>query len=166
MLQMAADLVGLGGASYWFTPDQVYLVTSWDDRRLWNTNAGAAGNQYPTIYAVRRHDRNHRRDATGDNAGGDNPTGTVDVSVLVSRYLPQTMPPDPAVPDQVQTLERMLADVLRLFSFQDSGLTAELVDDVGDAGGWDDTVMEDAPDGWVAGVLMFRVPYQYKSTAP
>lgn len=154
-----AAIVGSGGAPYWYTPTAVYIVTTWNDPRLFDESLASPA----VIYAIRRQDRTLRRMQTGDLSTGPIDHADVELNVLVSQRFNPSSPSD--TPAGAQIVERMAADVLRKLAFEDPSLN-DLVDDVYAQGGADDSVIEDAPAGWVTGVLNFRVAYDHAASAP
>lgn len=164
--RVRADLAAItAGADYHYTPHLVKVVRAWDEVKL-DTSLGLdTVTDPPTVYFVRREDRHIERDSTGDATNGDRPEATVDVSVLVCRR--NTPSTDADTPTEALILERMLADVHRKLAFEDPGLGSSIdSDDVYAEGGVDDTVIENAPEGWICAQVTFRVAYQYFSSRP
>lgn len=150
-------LVADGGATAWYSPAKVYIVRTWNDSRLWDSSIEGP------VYGIRRGDRNHMEDATGDSVSGGVMKAEVDVHVLVSlRYSPAGADD---VPSEALVAERMQRDILRALMMDPQ--LAGLVSNVAMEGtGVDDQIIDDAPDGWVCAELAFRVGYTYQAANP
>lgn len=166
--RVRSTLAGIAaGSNYWQTPHAVYVVSSFEnDERLYDSSLGdLAGGDPATIYAVRRFDRNTLRLESGDATSGDRPRATVEIGVLVSQQHVPSAATD--TPTGAQVLERLCADVLRALMFADPGLGSGVVaNDVAWESGVDDTITIDAPEGWIAAGLIFRVAYSFFSSRP
>lgn len=157
------EIVGTGGNPYHYTPEKVHVVRTWNDPRLFDDSVGASPTE-GVIYAIRRVDRNHQYDTTGDGVQGCNLQASVDVVVLVSKKFNPSSPDD--APDGALVVERMLHDVARKLFFEDPGMGDE-ADTLAAAGaGADDSVIDDAPAGWAAAQIAFRVDYTYPAVEP
>jgi hypothetical protein len=152
------------GANYFYTPHLVAIVRTANDRRLFDPSLGnLAGDDPPTIYAVRRNTATTLRHSSGDNTSGDHLQTTVEIGVLVARQnVPST---DADTPTEAQVLEQMRADVMRALTFVDPALGVLDADDTATEGVEDD-VWDDPPEGWIALELTFRVRFQYPASRP
>jgi hypothetical protein len=134
---------------------RVFVLEDFDE------SLGTGAGDPATIYLVRRGGRTIQRDSTGDNTTGPRDKATVEIQVLVAQRF--TASSDSDTPTEALVVERMLADVIRVLTFEDPGLGISIdSDDVLTA---DDTEVEEMPPGWAVAVIRFQVSYLYFSTA-
>jgi len=142
-----------GGTTYFYSPDQVLIVRTWADKRLFNTTM-------PITYAMRREDQADVEEATAGPGDGGVISAAVDIQMLVSQVFTTVDPT--AEPGDVQVAQRMIRDVKRCL-FLDvtlGGLANNIALDKGT--GALDMIVEESPAGWICGEMTFRISYSYR----